>query len=176
MGRNISSAADTRRVGESHVNGLWLRRMTGAESSFSKTLTDRSEGSMSRRELPNRRPHEVISFIHWGQKFHAGIGSDNQAADVLEVWLNTGKSGTQAETLARDSAVLLSLALQHGVPIEAMRRAVMRDPNGAASGPIGALLDLLAEGDGLSESRPTVPVVSGNDDSESASRGETVEV
>ena len=51
------------------------------------------------------------------------------------------------EVLARDSAVLASLALQHGVKLEALRRAVLRDPHGEASGPIGRLLDLVSEPD-----------------------------
>jgi hypothetical protein len=62
---------------------------------------------------------------------------------VAEVFLNCAKSGTQAETLARDSAVLLSLALQHGVPIETISHAITRDADGKPSGPIGALVDLM---------------------------------
>lgn len=99
---------------------------------------------MTRTELPLRRAHEVFTFSFWSQKFHAGIGRATPTGPVMEVWLNTSKSGTQAETLARDSAVLLSLALQYGVPIDAMRRAIMRNVDGAPSGPIGKLLDLLA--------------------------------
>jgi hypothetical protein len=114
---------------------------------------------MIRNRIPNRRAHELLSFVHWGQKFHAGIGRADPDSPIMEVWLNTGKSGTQAETLARDSAVLLSLALQYGVPIDAMRHAIMRDLDGQASGPIGALLDMLAERDGLSEGEPVLPVV-----------------
>jgi hypothetical protein len=50
----------------------------------------------------------------------------------------------KAEAKARDSAVVASIALQHGVDPEMLRRALMRSGNGAASGPLGTLLDLLA--------------------------------
>lgn len=103
---------------------------------------------MTRTILPLRRAHELLSFTHWGQRFHVGIGRATPSAPIQEVWINTSKSGTQAETLARDSAVILSIALQYGVPIDDLRHAIMRDANGAASGPIGALLDRLAPDEG----------------------------
>lgn len=112
---------------------------------------------MTRTILPQRRPHEVFSFYHWSQRFHAGIGRAYPNGPIQEVWINAGKSGTQAETLARDSAVILSIALQYGVPIDDLRHAVMRDANGSASGPIGALLDLLADEGREPEGAPVLP-------------------
>lgn len=100
---------------------------------------------MTRRHLPNRRSHEVLRFEHWSQTFLAGVGRATPDGPIQEVWINSGKSGTQAETLARDSAVLLSIALQCGVPITMMQRAVMRDLDGNPSGPIGRLVDLISE-------------------------------
>jgi hypothetical protein len=98
----------------------------------------------TRNHLPNRRFHETFRFAHWGVSYTVGLG---RYPDGLlgEVFINTDKIGTAADVLARDSAVLLSLALQHGIPISAMRHAVTRDGNGEASGPIGKLLDLLHE-------------------------------
>jgi hypothetical protein len=114
---------------------------------------------MTRTILPQRRPHEAISFVHWQQRFHAGLGRDHVNGPILEVWINTGKSGTQAETYARDAAVLISLGLQYGVPLSVMRRAIMRDLDGAASGPIGKLLDLIDDGAAESETvLPNAPV------------------
>lgn len=115
---------------------------------------------MPRTSLPNRRAHEAFHFYHWEQKFIAGIGRATPTAPVAEVWINTGKTGTQAETLARDSAVLLSLALQYGVPLEEIARKLMRDADGTASGPMGALVDLLAKDEsGAGEGQPRVPDV-----------------
>ena len=98
----------------------------------------------TRAHLPNRRPHETFSFRHWNMDYVVGLGRSSSGAFVSEVFLNCGKSGDQAETLAKDSAVLLSLALQYGVPISAMSRAITRDTKGAPQGPIGALLDMIA--------------------------------
>ncbi len=98
----------------------------------------------ARCHLPNRRIHELFTFEFWNMKYHVGIGRSSSGAHVSEVFLNCGKSGEQAETLAKDSAVLLSLALQYGVPIAALARAITRDAAGRPLGPIGALLDQLA--------------------------------
>jgi ribonucleoside-diphosphate reductase alpha chain len=45
--------------------------------------------------------------------------------------------------LARDSAVLLSLALQHGTPLSTIAHALTRNADGSPSGPIGTLVDLI---------------------------------
>jgi hypothetical protein len=63
---------------------------------------------------------------------------------LTEVFLNSAKIGTAIETAARDSAVVASLALQHGVPPETIRRALTRNGDGSASGALGTLLDMLA--------------------------------
>lgn len=98
---------------------------------------------MTRAILPNRRTHETVRFDHWGMSYVAGLGREKPGGAIQEVFINCGKSGTQSETLARDSAVLLSIALQHGVPIEEMRHAITRNADGKPSGPIGALLDVM---------------------------------
>jgi hypothetical protein len=46
---------------------------------------------------------------------------------------------------AKDSVVVCSIALQVGVPVEVIRKALLRDSQGRPSGPLGAALDLLAE-------------------------------
>lgn len=111
---------------------------------------------MTRSPLPQRRPHEAFSFHHWQRKFTAGIGRAWVNGPVREVWINTGKTGEQSETLARDSAVILSIALQCGATIDMLRHAITRDLDGKASGPIGALLDMLAA-EGGSDSPPVLP-------------------
>jgi hypothetical protein len=98
---------------------------------------------MSRTPLPARRMHETITFSHWGLDYIVGLGRAHPDAPISEVFLNCAKSGTQSETLARDSAVLLSLALQYGVPIQSIRHAITRNADGEPSGPIGGLIDLM---------------------------------
>ncbi|KPL55559.1 hypothetical protein ABB55_27740 [Prosthecomicrobium hirschii] len=101
---------------------------------------------MSRERLPNCRPCETIDVVHGGIVYTAGIGRYDDGR-IAEVFLNAAKSGTAVQAIAHDSAVLISFALQYGAPVEAMRAALARDADGAATGPVGALLDLLAEGD-----------------------------
>jgi hypothetical protein len=99
----------------------------------------------TRNHLPQRRFHETFSFAHWGVTYNVGLGRypDGQLG---EVFINTDKKvGTNSDVMARDSAVILSIALQYGVTIGALRHAVTRDGNGEASGPIGRLLDILHE-------------------------------
>lgn len=97
-----------------------------------------------RTTLPARRIHETIHVHHWGKRYVVGLGRAGQDAAVSEVFINCGRSGEQAETLASDSAVILSIALQYGVPIKVLEKAITRDPDGKPSGPMGAIIDLIA--------------------------------
>jgi hypothetical protein len=49
------------------------------------------------------------------------------------------------ETNARDAAIILSFALQHGANICKIAKALCRDSKGRALGPIGAALDRIAK-------------------------------
>ena len=66
---------------------------------------------------------------------------------IGELFLTNHKAGNQSDTNARDAAIVLSFALQHGADINAIRKALCRDSAGRALEPIGAALDMLAEGD-----------------------------
>jgi ribonucleoside-diphosphate reductase alpha chain len=63
---------------------------------------------------------------------------------LAEIFIGNGKAGSGTDTAAKDSAVVASIALQHGVPLETIRRALLRDSRGVASSPLGAAIDLLA--------------------------------
>jgi hypothetical protein len=98
----------------------------------------------ARCALPQRRFCETFKLRHWGANFSVGLGRYPDGR-IGEIFINGEKVGTNLDVMARDSAVILSLALQYGVDIASLRHAVTRDGNGEASGPIGALLDLLHE-------------------------------
>jgi ribonucleoside-diphosphate reductase alpha chain len=66
-----------------------------------------------------------------------------KSTTAIKIRLADGKVNSQADTAARDSAVIASLALQHGAPVETLRRALLRDSQGNASGPLGCALDLI---------------------------------
>ena len=93
--------------------------------------------------LPNRRPSQTFGFEHGGHRFAATVSRFKDGRPA-EVFLSTGKPGTAVETVSRDCAVAVSLALQHGTPFHTLRHAMTRLDDGAAAGPMGALLDLLS--------------------------------
>jgi len=101
---------------------------------------------MTRTRLPNRRPGEAVVFDHGGMLYTGHISFAVDSGRVTEAFLDGGKAGTAVQAMARDAAVLASLALQHGAPIEVLRHAMTRNDDGSAAGPMGALLDLVAEG------------------------------
>jgi hypothetical protein len=100
---------------------------------------------MTRCRLRNRRAHEIREFEFRGLRYSAGIGRHENGA-LAEIFLDCVKAQSQSAADARDAAVCLSIALQHGVPPEAIRSAVTRDGIGEPSGIVGAVLDLIAEG------------------------------
>ena len=71
-----------------------------------------------RRRLPNRRPAmtEEIAIDGGAAPFTATIGffPDGRPA---EVFLSGGKAGSTLATILGDAAVLISIALQHGIGI-----------------------------------------------------------
>jgi hypothetical protein len=99
-----------------------------------------------RDRLPNRRGHELLDFEHGGIRYTAGVGRFEDGR-LAEIFLNTRKHGTGLDTNARDAAVAASLLLQHGCPLETLRRALTRNGDGSASGPLARALDLLAAGE-----------------------------
>ena len=95
-----------------------------------------------RKRLPNRRGHELLDFEHFGIRYTAGIGRFDDGS-IAEIFLNTAKHGTGLDTSVRDAAISASLLLQHGCPLETLRRALTRNGDGSASGPLARVLDIL---------------------------------
>jgi hypothetical protein len=107
---------------------------------------------MSPRErLPTRRRCETFDFniVTGSATLHytatVGYYPDGR---VGEVFLNNHKSNSTADTNARDAAITLSIALQHGADLEEIRKALCRETNGRASGPLGAALDIIVKDQG----------------------------
>lgn len=73
----------------------------------------------------------------------------NSEGRVGEILLSNTRVNSIAGIMASDCAVVASIALQYGVPLDVLRHALMRDARGKPSGPLGVVLDqLAAEGDG----------------------------
>jgi hypothetical protein len=96
---------------------------------------------MTRTRLPNRRASELFDFESMGTRFTGSVSRDS-SGKILELFLDNHKAGSAVGTLVRDSAIILSFALQCGADIEAIQRALCRDSRGPL-GPIGAALDIL---------------------------------
>jgi hypothetical protein len=99
---------------------------------------------MNRECLPLRREATTFDVEAGGLRYLATVGRFPDGR-LAEVFLVNNRQGSQAGIMASDSAVLCSIALQHGVPVETLRRARMRDPQGRAIGPLGTVLDLIEE-------------------------------
>jgi hypothetical protein len=103
---------------------------------------------VTRTALPNRRHAERIRFEHGEpgreQTFFGTLGYPDLSGELpLEIFLAGGKPGSSLDAMSRDFAVVVSIALQSGVPLEDMRRAITRLDDGSAAGPGGKLLDLI---------------------------------
>jgi hypothetical protein len=100
-----------------------------------------------RERLPNRREATTFDVEADGLRYRATIGryADGRLA---EIFLVNHTAGSQAGIMASDAAVVASIALQYGVPLDVIRGALMRDPRGKPSGPLGVVLDRLAVDEG----------------------------
>jgi hypothetical protein len=99
-----------------------------------------------RRILPQRRHAETFDLSFGGlDRTYAVTLGFYEDGTLGEVFISGGKSGQAVESIARDGAVLLSLALQYGADLANIRSAITRDDQDAPSSIIGAVLDRLAE-------------------------------
>ncbi len=111
----------------------------------------------SRVRLPSRRPNHMETLEVDGQIITACVGLNPATGRPCEVFLNGGKEGSQFDAMLADAATVISIALQHGVPLNALAKSVGRAPNASTmpgsldqftagsqpASPIGAALDLL---------------------------------
>src|SRR5260370_5887188 len=88
----------------------------------------------TRERLQNRREAETFDVEVGGPRYRG----------LAEIFLVNHKAGSQAGIMASDAAVVASIALQYGVPLDVIRHALMRDSRGHPSGPLGMVLDRLA--------------------------------
>jgi hypothetical protein len=63
---------------------------------------------------------------------------------IAEIFISSSKPGSPIEAIARDAAVVVSIALQFGANLETIRTALTRDHDGSAATLPGAALDSLA--------------------------------
>jgi hypothetical protein len=100
-----------------------------------------------RTRLPNRRACETFSIEHAGLAYAVSV-SYFAAGQPSEIFVSNHKRGGSVDVAVRDAGILVSLCLQHGCDATTIRRAMTRNPNGSASGVIGAILDEILTADG----------------------------
>jgi hypothetical protein len=101
---------------------------------------------MSRRRLANRRRALTFDLEVGGLRYTCTVGRFPDGR-IGELFLSNHKSNSAADTNARDAAITFSIAVQHGADPQAIRRALSRDSQGQAIGPLGRALDALAHTD-----------------------------
>jgi hypothetical protein len=100
---------------------------------------------IARQRLPDRRLSETFTFECNGLAYTA-TASWFADGRLGELFVGNHKAGSGADTSARDAAIILSIALQHGADLEVIRHALCRDARGRASGPLDAALDAMTGG------------------------------
>jgi hypothetical protein len=96
----------------------------------------------SRARLPNRQLSETFELEVAGLKYTATI-SRHADGRLAELFLSNHKTNSAADVNARDAAITFSIAIQHGADPDVIRKALCRDSQGRASGPLAAALDIL---------------------------------
>ncbi len=99
---------------------------------------------MHRHRLPDRRRAETRQVIHKGQTFAVSVGffADGRPA---ECFISSVKTGSDFAAIANDAAVAASIALQYGVPLEALASAMSRDQQGHPGSVLGAILNAIVD-------------------------------
>lgn len=101
---------------------------------------------MNRKRPSDRRVGPLITYKVDEIEYTAQSSAD-ESGELLEMFLNCGKEGSSANIVARECAVILSIARQYGTPLEAISKALPLLSNGKPAGPVGCALFLFANPD-----------------------------
>jgi hypothetical protein len=105
----------------------------------------------ARHRLANRRAHETVAIEHEGQRYKVGLGRElvcierGRLGRIVEVFLNAQKVNSQADVLASDGAILISMLLQYGCPPADIAHSMKRNPDGSPASPLGRAAAFLIE-------------------------------
>ena len=107
--------------------------------------------------LPNRRRAETRDLVANGMALTATVGFDKMGRPA-KIFLSGAKDGSGMAAILEDASVVISIALQYGIPARALAKSVARLPAMPLAPPylnrppgvrlaasaIGAALDLIA--------------------------------
>ncbi|KKN77985.1 hypothetical protein LCGC14_0355500 [marine sediment metagenome] len=104
-----------------------------------------------RERLPNRRFHEIIRVqyqagetegVHVELLVDIGRYPDGR---IGEVFTDAQESNSTLQRLLADASTIISIALQHGIPPEALNVSLGRVRDGRPASAIGVIMDTLVE-------------------------------
>jgi hypothetical protein len=102
-----------------------------------------------RRSLPQRRHCETFEMDHANIKYTITIGyyngvDENSRGPPGEIFASMSKNeGSAMDTIVRDGAILLSLCLQYGAPLEVIKRALTRNADDSPAAIMGVIAERL---------------------------------
>ena len=104
---------------------------------------------MTRTALPNRRPSRTHSTAWEGHPITVTVGFHPATGQPMEVFADAEKGGQMQATIA-DACVIVSIAMQHGIPPEALAKSLSRVPDMFGGGdlpgsPIGVIVGAITD-------------------------------
>ena len=80
----------------------------------------------------------TVPVEHRGQTFNCSFSFDREGV-IREAFMRSTKEGNDFSALMVDSAIILSMLLQHGLSMADMVRALGEDSSGGAQSALGAI-------------------------------------
>lgn len=106
---------------------------------------------MTRLILPPRRPSHTLATEWQGHPISVTVGLYPESGRPGEVFADVLHGG-QMQAVLSDACVLISIALQHGIPPEALAKSLAQVPDPArgkgataSASPVGAIVAALCE-------------------------------
>jgi hypothetical protein len=97
---------------------------------------------MIRTRLPNRRAGISSELEHSGATYRMQIGHYADGSPG-EIFIDARIPNSALDAFAADGAILVSLLLQYGVPVDVIAHALRRTPQGEPATIMGAAVDRL---------------------------------
>ena len=82
---------------------------------------------ITRTPLPNRRMNTTQKIDAFGKTLFVTAGFD-QSGKVKEIFFAGGKEGSSIDAIMGDVAVVISVALQYGIPASDLAKSIARIP------------------------------------------------
>src|SRR5947209_11303979 len=99
-----------------------------------------------RLRLPNRRSSVTVETYFKGTRYAITFSrlSDTDGAGIGEPFIDPHRIGSDLAEAARDVGIIVSIALQSGVPLEQLKHSISR-AHGAPTSIAGHVLDLVSD-------------------------------